>query len=98
MIETSAVMRMGRRRVCPACRMASRRGNPRSRNCVMNSMSRMALFTTMPASIMMPSSDMMLTVVRVTSSKKNTPIPASGRLNMIASGLSKDSNWAAMVM
>ncbi|MDR7533235.1 MAG: hypothetical protein QN162_07815 [Armatimonadota bacterium] len=57
-----------------------------------------ALFTTMPVSMMMPSSDMMLTLTPVAASRGKTPTAASGSVNMMMKGCTSDSNCAAITM
>ena len=61
----SVVMRIGRKRRVPASRIARSSGSPSRRSRLAVSTSRIALFTTIPASMMQPMKDCMLKVVFV---------------------------------
>ena len=75
--------------------IASRIVAPRSRMISMYSTSTMALFTTMPASMIIPSHTGMDTGSPDTSMPRATPITENGTLSRIMKGLRSDSYWIA---
>ena len=76
--------------------MASIFSRPRSRAWLMASMSTIALFTTMPASMMRPMSATELMVVPVMYRPQTEPMRPMGIVNRMTKGCSSDSNCEAI--
>ena len=96
MMVLTLVMRMGRSRVRPASLMAAIFSRPRSRAWLIASINTMALFTTMPASMMRPMSATELMVVPVMYSPHTGPMSPIGIVNRMTNGCSSDSNCEAI--
>ena len=92
----AVVIRMGRRRLPAASRMAACLSSPSLRRWLMASMRTMALFTTMPASITMPIMATMLMLVPVRNRATMTPMAPSGNVKMMTNGCRNDSNCEAI--
>ena len=90
-------MRMGRRRTCPAFTRASSRAYPSSlRRTFTKSTRTMALFTTMPTSITIPTRATTEMEFPVSQRAATAPGRANGTETRITPGWRKDSNWLAM--
>ena len=94
-IIAAVVIRMGRRRTCPAVSSASCSDAPLRRERLAKSTSRIAFLVTKPISITKPIIDRMLSVVLVNSSASSTPISVNGSEAMIATGWVKLANCEA---
>ena len=92
------VMMIGRMRIRPACSTASTMPAPALRAWLAKSTSRMAFLVTRPISITRPIMLKTLSVLFHSSSASITPISASGRLAMMATGCMKLPNWLASTM
>jgi hypothetical protein len=91
MPATSAkvVIRMGRKRLRPACIKASSRSTPSRSSWRVASSSRMAFLATRPISMMTPIRLIRLSVPPVISSASTTPISDSGSDSITPSGAVK---------
>ena len=89
------VIMMGRMRRGQALRMAVSRSSPISRRILMYSTRMMELFTTVPASMIRVTREMMERSFPHRGRAKRAPVKATGRIIMTITGIRKDSNWAA---
>ncbi len=97
-IVVSAVMRIGRMRILPASATASMTLIPFSRSLLAKSTRTMPLFTTIPASMSMPTMAVIERLVPVNSRVRTTPMKAMGTVKMMMNGSRNDSNWLAITM
>ena len=97
-IIAAVVMRMGRRRVCPASTMASLRAMPSRVRRWTKSTSRMEFFVTNPISMMMPMIENRFSVLPHSNNARNTPTSDRGSAVMMVMGCRKLLNWVARIM
>ena len=96
-IIAAVVIKIGRRRTCPASSNDASSAPPARRERFAKSTSRIAFFVTRPISMMKPMIEKILSVVPVTRSARKTPISENGSDAMIATGWVKLANCDARI-